>query len=83
LGLEQAFWHFKRGLLLILFLDSDVVVSPPNIQGCEEFLPMKGFQDLLYLWDWIDVLYYLLVYFVIILQWSQHPIFLFDEEPWG
>ena len=68
---------------MIAFFNSDVVVSPSNVELREPVLPNELIDQFLDQRYWVFILYCILVELAIILYWSELAILLFDEEEGG
>ena len=54
-GLKQPFMSEKCCFPLVTFLDSDIVVAPPDIEGCKEGTTTEAVDDLWDEWGYIAV----------------------------
>ena len=75
-GLEDCF-----PLVFIPYLD--IMVSPADIQGSKQYITFQFFQDLLYLWNWVNVMHCPKVNYMVILQRVKFSILFPYKEPWG
>jgi len=77
---EEPFGSKECRLPFVAFFDTDVVVSPSYVEFGEEGTPGKVVNSLGYEGGYITILLGPLVDWLIILDWTELPVFLFDEE---
>ncbi len=73
----------EGGLFFVALLDTDVVVSPANVELCEVLGPTKLVNELRDEREWISILDRHLVQFAVVLDWSQRAILFLNEEEGG
>ena len=79
-GFKESSIRYKGCLVLVTFLDADIVVSPSDVKFSEE---LGAFQTVHEFGDqrkWIAILDRDLVELTVILHWTKFAVLLFDEE---
>ncbi|KAF9800755.1 hypothetical protein IEO21_10299 [Rhodonia placenta] len=82
-GFVQSPVSHKGRLPLITGFDLDIIVSPPDVELCEECSAAKLVYHLSDQWQWVAILDSDCIQSVIILHGSKCPFLLFDEEKEG
>ncbi len=80
---EQSHRGFEGGLPFVAFFDPDIVVSPPYVELGEERSTLELFQDRFDQGERIVVVDRLFVQLSVVLDGSEFPILLFNEEEGG
>jgi len=80
---EQSCRGFEGGFPFVAFFDSDIVVSPPYIELGEERSTLELFQDCFDQGERVVIADRLFIQLPVILDGSQFPILLFNEEEGG
>jgi hypothetical protein len=82
-GFEEAFVSVKCSFPLVAIFDPNIVVTPLNIELCEDVGPFEFVDEIGDEGEGIGVTDSVFIDISIVLTWSESSIFLFDEEEGG
>jgi hypothetical protein len=80
---KESLVRYEGCFSLISLLDPYVVVAPPNIEFREEGCSFYSIDKFWNEGERVSILDGPLIHFSVVLDRSQFPVFLFDEEEWG